>query len=143
MEPVIPKKACTAKTIRNDSSRLDVVAVKPSAPARIRNAPSEATMFIAWSAKKDFQEKTCCGGRGLSGIRVVATGSCRGDCDGVTGIASAGTCGVSGSGTMGTRYISDRYSSDQGTLGARECCSMGTAGAVAERWRGVCRRARE
>ena len=31
--------------------------MKPSAPARIRNAPSEATMLIAWSAKKDLQEK--------------------------------------------------------------------------------------
>src|SRR5216683_234182 len=140
MKPVIPKTACTAKTIRNDSSRLDVVAVKPSAPARIRNAPSEATMFIAWSAKKDFQEKTCRGGCGLSGIRVVAAGSCRGDCDGVTGIASAGTCGVSGSCTMGTRYISDRDSSDQGTCGASDSCTMGTAGEVAEIWRRVCRR---
>src|SRR5260370_40409039 len=108
MKPVIPKTAGTAKTIRNHSIRLDVVAVKPSAPARIRNAPSEATMFIAWSAKKDFQEKTCCGGCGLSGIRVVATGACRGAWDGVTGIASGGTCGVIGSGTLGPPYITAR-----------------------------------
>src|SRR5713101_4899507 len=115
MKPVIPKTACTAKTTRNDSCRLDVVAVKPSAPARIRNAPSEATMFIAWSAKKDFQEKTCRGGCGLTGIRVAAAGSCRGDSEGVTGIASAGTCGTNGSCAIGTRPISDRDRPDQGT----------------------------
>src|SRR5215470_1401235 len=116
MNPVIPKTACTAKTTRNDSSRLDVVAVKPSAPARIRNAPSEATMFIAWSAKKDFQEKTLREGGWLSGLRVAAAGSCRGASDGVAGIACAGTCGASDSSTTGT------------------------AGEIAESWRKVCRR---
>src|SRR5258708_27321318 len=120
MKPVIPKTACTAKTTRNESSRLEVVAVKPRAPARIRNAPSEATMLIAWSAKKDLQEKTRRGGRWLSGMGATVTDSCGGANDGITGTGSTSawlrTGGANGSCTTGT--------GETAGAAARSCCKV-------------------
>src|SRR5260221_12465887 len=120
MKPVIPKTACTAKTTRNESSRLEVVAVKPSAPARIRNAPSEATMLIAWSEKKDLQEKTRRGGCWLSGMGATVTGPRGGARDGITGTGSAWawlcTGGTNGFCTTGTGETAGAT--------ARSCCKV-------------------
>src|SRR5574340_1767616 len=58
--------------MRKASSRFDVVTTKPSAPTRIRNAPSDATMLMAWSAKNVLQEKTRRGVVGTGGTAGVA-----------------------------------------------------------------------
>src|SRR5712692_3703329 len=77
-KPVTPKTACTIKTMRKASSRFEVVATKLSAPTRIKNAPSEAMMLMAWSAKNERHENTRRGSGGFAGTGDAATSALRG-----------------------------------------------------------------
>src|SRR5579859_2640052 len=77
-KPVTPKTAWTTKTMRKASSRFDIVATKLSAPTRIKNAPSEATMLMAWSAKNERHENTRRGCGGFAGTGGAATPTLRG-----------------------------------------------------------------
>ena len=78
--------------------------VKLSEPIKRRNAPTEATILIAWSAKKSLHEKTRRGGCGFIGGGTTA-GSSRGDICELTGngsiLTSSGTSGKEGVVTTG------------------------------------------
>src|SRR6266581_1311614 len=96
--------ACTINKTRNATKRLEVVIVKISEPNKKKNAPTEATILIAWSAKNSLHENTRRGGSGRIGGGVAAGFSesdiCELTGDGAT-LTSSGTCGKEGVATMG------------------------------------------
>src|SRR6266487_1752909 len=125
-KPVIPKTACTTKTTRNETKRLVVVIVKLSEPINRRNAPTEATILIAWSAKNSLHENTrrgCCG--------LI--------CGSAAGSSCGNTCELTGNGaTLASSRTSDKEGlATTGATGA--CASTETGGTAGEinvlRWR--------
>src|SRR5438552_10045499 len=100
----MPNIACTVNNTRNSTIRLGVLIVKLSEPIKRRNAPTEATILIAWSAKNSLHENTRRGGSGRIGGGVAAGFSesdiCELTGDGAT-LTSSGTCGKEGVATMG------------------------------------------
>src|SRR5438067_10831342 len=100
----MPNIACTVNNTRNSTKRLEVVIVKLSEPIKRRNAPTEATILIAWSAKNSLHENTRRGGCGCIGGGATA-GSTRGDICELTGngsiLTSSGTSGNEGLVTIG------------------------------------------
>src|SRR6266852_5667133 len=99
IKPVTPKTACTMKTMRKASRRFEVVATKLSAPTRIKNAPSEATMLMAWSAKNERHENTWRGSGGFAATGGAATSTLRGalamnGTDAAISVGAIATCGA-------------------------------------------------
>src|SRR5438046_3351605 len=101
----MPNIACTVNNTRNSTIRLGVLIVKLSEPIKRRNAPTEATILIAWSAKNSLHENTRRGGCGCIGEGVTAGFSDKDICeltgDGTT-LTSSGISGKEGAATTGT-----------------------------------------
>src|SRR5438067_7106482 len=85
----MPNIACTVNNTRNSTIRLGVLIVKLSEPIKRRNAPTEATILIAWSAKNSLHENTRRGGMAAGFSRGK---TCEGTVD-VTILTSLGTSG--------------------------------------------------